>query len=736
MAINQKTKKRVGMVLIFVVVITASVFLVNGKFLDRMQLQLSSLLYQTRQSSTPIVIVGVDQQTTDAMGSTATWTRDNYVKAIKNISKYNPAAIGLDYFFTTKSRVIPTVKLTEILSDNESSADIGAKLSQLTGTDLNQYDQALADEVKNNSKLVMIYPPKVDFLEKDLLEQNFSSKQPLIDFKPQEKTRIGLINVIPEADGSVRKYLPVIEGDENYLSFGMAVISTYLGAKEMRIESYSANGVELSLGGKKIKIPLDNYQFLINFSEKNLHAEDLKSANQTNKNFKYLRFVDVFEDDFTDIDTAFLAGKIVLIGPYVQNNDNYKVPIDNDYRMSGVQVHAEAIQTILDQAWLRDMSFAEVIVVIVVIVMLALLLIFNLPIVLALIGVAALGTVYAVMIGPWAFRNGLIVNLIYPPVALVLTAIIGYAYRYLTEFRQKTVAADALGRYVNRSVAEKVLNEEKMVKIGGEKREITVIFTDIKSFTTISEGLQPDSLVALLNEYFELMSNIVTKNGGTVDKYEGDAVMALFGAPEALADHAAKACTAALEMRAALPGLMEKWKGKTLPGGEAYPEIDFRVGISSGSAVIGNIGSSEHLSYTAIGDMVNLGSRLESANKKYETHIMISGPTEEAVVGQFECRYMDKIRVKGKGKGVMIYELLCAHGQLNAQQIELIPLYNKAIGFYYERKFIEALRVFEGEILSRWPHDHLSEIYAGRCEVLKRFPPPADWDFIYTMESK
>ena len=160
------------------------------------------------------------------------------------------------------------------------------------------------------------------------------------------------------------------------------------------------------------------------------------------------------------------------------------------------------------------------------------------------------------------------------------------------------------------------------------------------------------------------------------------------------------------------------------------------MGISSGEAVIGNIGSSEHLSYTAIGDMVNLGSRLESANKKYQTHIMIAGPTEELVLGKYECRYMDKIRVKGKDKGVMIYELICAHGQLSAEQIELITLYNKAIGYYYEKKFVESLQVLETEILSRWPQDNLSLIYAGRCEVLKRYPPADGWDFIYTMEGK
>ncbi len=737
MTLNQKTKKQIGIGAIFVVVMMLAGWLVYGKLLDRLQLQVSSLLYQTRQSGTPILIVGVDQQTTDQMGSTASWTRDNYAQAIQNISKYNPAVIGLDYYFTTASKVIPTAKLTEILTDTESTADIGTRLSQLTGsTELNQYDQSLADEVKDNTKLVMIYPPRTDFSESNLLKQNFISAQPLEAFKPMDKTRIGLINVLTEADGSVRKYIPLMLGDENYLSLGMAVIATYLNATDMRIVSYSANKVEIDFGGKIIKIPLNNYQMMINFAEKNLHAESLKQANEANKNMQYMHFVDAYNDNFSDIDAAALAGKIVLIGPYVQNNDNYKVPIDSDYRMAGVQLHAEAIQTVLDQAWLRDMSTFEAMAVIGLLAALVLLLIYKLPILFALIGVAVLSAFYTLMVGPWAFRNGLIIDLINPPVAVILTSIIAYAYRYLTEFRQKTVAADALEKYVNKEVAEKVLEEEAPVVTGVEKREISVIFTDIKGFTTISEKLRPVSLVTLLNEYFEVMCAIITKNGGTVDKYEGDAIMALFGAPVASTEHAAQACATALEMRAALPALQEKWAGKTLPGGEAYPEIDFRVGISSGEAVIGNIGSSEHLSYTAIGDMVNLGSRLESANKKYQTHIMIAGPTEELVLGKYECRYMDKIRVKGKDRGVMIYELICPHGQLSAEQIELITLYNKAIGLYYEKKFVESLQVLETGILSRWPQDNLSLIYAGRCEVLKRYPPADGWDFIYTMEGK
>jgi adenylate cyclase len=275
--------------------------------------------------------------------------------------------------------------------------------------------------------------------------------------------------------------------------------------------------------------------------------------------------------------------------------------------------------------------------------------------------------------------------------------------------------------------------------VGGEKRRITVIFTDIRSFTSISEKLQPQSLVSLLNEYFAVMAEVIIRNGGPIDKFEGDAIMALFGAVGNQPNHARQACQAALEMRSALPRLLEKWrKDSPLPGGEKkpYENFDFRVGVSTGEAIVGNIGADGKIEFTAIGDIVNLGSRLEGANKLYGTNVMVSEETFEQTKDSFECRFMDVIRVKGKQQPIKIYQLLCPRGGLQQEQIELLEIYNRGVQLYFESKFVDALKVFQEDVLKRWPNDHLAEIYAGRCELLKRYPPSANWDFVYTMKSK
>ncbi|MFA6344121.1 MAG: adenylate/guanylate cyclase domain-containing protein, partial [Candidatus Gracilibacteria bacterium] len=270
----------------------------------------------------------------------------------------------------------------------------------------------------------------------------------------------------------------------------------------------------------------------------------------------------------------------------------------------------------------------------------------------------------------------------------------------------------------------------------GEKRAITVIFTDIVHFTTLSENLKPESLVALLNEYFEAMSGVILAEGGTLDKFEGDAIMAFFGAPLEQPNHALKACTVALKMRQKLGQLLQKWQTDgPLPGGEKKPMLDFRCGISSGEAIVGNIGFSERFDYTIIGDTVNLGSRLEGANKKYSTSIMISEPVMLLVQNYFEMRELDTIKVMGKNKPMKVYELLNYKGQLVPQAQTLLALYGQGIQLYHERKFAEALEQFK-KILETYPTDGPSKLYRQRCEVLKDFPPKPDWDGVFEMGTK
>ena len=281
------------------------------------------------------------------------------------------------------------------------------------------------------------------------------------------------------------------------------------------------------------------------------------------------------------------------------------------------------------------------------------------------------------------------------------------------------------------------MQENANLKTQVEKKEITVMFTDIANFTSISEQLQPISAVEFLNEYLKEMTSIIIKNGGTIDKFEGDAIMAIFGAPADQKDHAQRAAAAALEMRVKLPELNQKWKNDPpLPGGEKKPQIDFRVGLSSGEAVVGNIGSENRLSYTAIGDIVNLGSRLESVNKVYGSHIMISEKTYNLISQKYFCRFADYIRVKGKHQPVKIFELLKPFNSVTEEEKEKINLYHQGLDFYFQKNFEKALDILQNQLLQKYPDDNLGQIYAGRCQVLKSYPPKDDWDFVYEMKHK
>ena len=254
---------------------------------------------------------------------------------------------------------------------------------------------------------------------------------------------------------------------------------------------------------------------------------------------------------------------------------------------------------------------------------------------------------------------------------------------------------------------------------------MTAFFADIASFTTWSEGTEPEALVAQLNEYFSMISEIIMQNQGTVDKFEGDAIMAFWGAPLPLPNHAELACKAALECRYALEDLNKKWES------EGKRKINIRVGINSGEAIIGNIGSKERFDYTAIGDTINLAARLESANKFYATQIMIS---EKSLTEGFETRRLDRVRVKGKTEPIDIYELLAEKGKLPEKVVTLVGEFHQAIEYYRNGKFAEAKERFE-KLLAEVGHDGPTKTYIARIEKLIANPPEG-WDGTWTFDSK
>ncbi|MBN2161095.1 MAG: CHASE2 domain-containing protein [Spirochaetes bacterium] len=322
----------------------------------------------------------------------------------------------------------------------------------------------------------------------------------------------------------------------------------------------------------------------------------------------------------------------------------------------------------------------------------------------------------------WLQQVGIALSMFLPTIAIV-------AIKFVKEESQKRFIKNAFSFYLSPSVIDEIIKDPESLELGGEDREITIFFSDIKSFSTISEKLSPQDLVKRLNEYLTEMTDIVLKYNGTVDKYIGDAIMAFYGAPVAMPDHPVKACLAAVDMKKRLRELQEKWRN------EGVEPIFARMGIHSGKATVGNMGSRTRMDYTVMGDAVNLASRLEGANKSFNTSAMISGSTYEAAKERIDGRQLGKIRVVGKKEAVPIYELLGAKGSLPDYMYEMLEKYNQGRAHFIKRDWKQAISSFK-QAAKVVPDDGPSKIYIEKCEEYMKTPPPRGWDGVFVLKQK
>jgi len=324
-----------------------------------------------------------------------------------------------------------------------------------------------------------------------------------------------------------------------------------------------------------------------------------------------------------------------------------------------------------------------------------------------------------------------------PLTATSLTFISMMAVKFLTASREKAFLHNAFSRYLAPEVITELINDPDKLNLGGEKREMTAIFTDIQGFSTISEKLDPVRLVQLLNRYLTAMSNIIMENLGTIDKYEGDAIIAFFGAPVFRENHPALACRSALVMKSA-----ERELNKTVMEEKLSPTPLFtRIGINTGEMVVGNMGAENKMDYTIMGNAVNLAARLEGVNKQYRTGgILISEYTREKLGDEFLIRRLDRVRVVGINTPLRLYELLAINnGQLEMSDgkvgREEIARWEKAIDLYEKRNFNEAMGLFKS-IMEKNPDDKVAELYADRCAKYETNPPPDSWDAVNNLTEK
>lgn len=303
-----------------------------------------------------------------------------------------------------------------------------------------------------------------------------------------------------------------------------------------------------------------------------------------------------------------------------------------------------------------------------------------------------------------------------------------FFYKYLTEERKKKYLRSTFSKYVSPAIVDEILKDPENIELGGKKMRMSVFFSDVRGFTTISEKLDPRVLSDVLSRYLSPMTQIVFANRGTLDKYMGDALMAFFGAPISYPDHAINACRCALQSLEKLKEIRAEFAAQGLP------DIDIGIGINSADMSVGNMGSDIVRNYTVMGDAVNLGSRLEGINKEYGTRVMISQFTYEDVKEVFTCREVDRVRVKGKNEPVKIYELVC-EGKPTSTLAEKLELFNQGFQLYMAKDFAQAKPCFE-RALALDATDGPSQLFVERCEEFLAEPPPENWDGVFVMKTK
>ena len=320
-------------------------------------------------------------------------------------------------------------------------------------------------------------------------------------------------------------------------------------------------------------------------------------------------------------------------------------------------------------------------------------------------------------------------SLVIPGFTLILAYVGSISYRVFFEEREKRKIRRQFGMFLAPGVISLIEEDpDKYFRPGGETRELSILFSDIRDFTTMSEGMSPDELVRMLNEYFNAMIDVLYQNLGTLDKFIGDAIMAFWGSPYPQEDHAFHACNCALQMRDRLVELNRDWERRGMR------QIAIGLGVNSGPVSVGNIGSDKRLSWTVMGDNVNLASRLEGMTKQYHVGVLVNESTHAATNGQFVAREVDKIRVKGKKHPVTIYELLAPGSELK-QYESLLADYNAALESYRAQDWIDAAGKL-GNIMSTRPYDGPTQVLLQRCIEFLDDPPPPDWDGVYVAKSK
>jgi len=705
-----------------------------------------------RPADDRIVIVGFDdqlrRQAPEVMQQRAGWAR-----FLLALDRYQPHAVALDAFFAEPEAVLPPATVTQVdaavqalrLAPDATSTAARQALAALAAVqDATRGDEKLAAALGRSGNVLLSalfffengetapaapgHPEPSGLrgarvadaavLDRPLGQRPLRAEQDVYGSLPLLAERAaggGAVNVLRDIGGAVRRMPLVIEHGGRYylpLALALAARSGALGAGNPAPASYATGDREIVLGNRAL--PVDPRGIAL-----------LGWLGPTGT-FAYVSAADVLTGRAAKDS---LRDKLVLVGYTDAARDRVTTPFSPV--QPGVEVHATLLHNALHGGLMQGTPG-----------WLGLLAVVGLGATMTGLQlrrvrqkrawlVAAAGAVLALVwlvAAQLLFGRGYVVEVAAPVGSVVLVTLVSLSTALISEGREKAELRRAFGHYVSRDLVDKILADPARVRLGGERRELSVLFSDIRGFSKFSEQMEPEQLSAFLNEYLTPMTRIVLHNGGMLDKYIGDAVMAVFGAPLEMADHAQSMCSVALDMQRTLSELRQGWEARGLPA------VEIGVGLNAGPMSVGNMGSEMRFDYTVMGDSVNLASRLEGLTKEYRCAILCGPRVPELAGGRFAFRELDFVRVKGRGGVVRVYELLgeAAAGNASADRIEQ---YGSALAAYRQRQWAQAEATLRRHLAGDGG-DGPATVLLERVLAMTKDPPGDGWDGVYDQRNK
>lgn len=696
-----------------VVILFASNLIFNNYFITSLDNKLIDYHFNRRgtifsEEKSKVIILGISNETIKELPPPYNqWPlpRNLFAKVLSNLNEAGVKVIGIDILFNEEDRY------------NKSN------------------DSLFLNEINRFNNVVLA--AKLNELDERYILLNKTGKNYSNYFYKDDDKLIGFVNVIPDFDGVIRRYYPKyydLNANKNLPTFSFSVFN-----------KFKKSGSNLNHSEEMF---LKDKSFLINYYgppntfttielidvlddkelKTTLEIETVEDINTWDDSISGLKYSGLFRD------------KIVLIGSIEpEDKDIYPVAISSDDKMQygnlmyGVEIHANVVQMLIDKNNIKEVSEGFLIILIfffayatnyffgihkkIKISSLAVSEIFNL----------LLLTIILVLVYEISFRlfNN---NYFLSTSAISFTATTVYLSNlidhYLSERRQKLMIKNMFSHYVSSKIVDDLIENPQKLKLGGERKELSILFSDITNFTTLSESIEPEILVDFMNDYFDKMTEIIFKYNGTLDKFEGDAVMAFWGAPLNDPNHTIHALEAALEMRLQTKRISEIWKDRL------HFDIYTRIGINTGEVIVGNMGSKRKFDFTVMGDNVNISARLEAINKFYGTDIIVSERTIKNNMEKYLIRELDNLLVKGKSKPIKIFQLISESNEISDIDWQfIIKEFEEGIRLYREKDFRQSIQRFQ-KIVNIYPNDKPSLLYIKRCEEFIQNPPDTNWQGI------